>query len=249
MTSFVVVVFERYFGSLWQGLVAGGDKVQRFISGMPGRPILLRNQGGGTNYTQSQAANSVAPISVYAVNYPRFRARENKTMALLSALMLMVATSGLFAASSLTWVDFSSLHESMHNSSIQASGWRADSALTWDQFAYYRSWTVGCFCVSAFSYMTACMLSYIFMVRLLNPMTTKDVVHDVGPMLYRMPKVYFIVGYISLVAGMTFYFLCMVDGHATSLCLFACFICMILPTSIALYRAMGIMPDAEVVDA
>ena len=103
---------------------------------MPGRPILLRNQGGGTNYLQAQAANSVAPISVYAVNYPRYRARENKTMALLSALMLMVATSGLFAASSLTWVDFSSLndsmHDSTHNSSIQASGWRADSALTWD---------------------------------------------------------------------------------------------------------------------
>lgn len=220
---------------------------------MPGRPILLRNQGGGGNYLQAQAANSVAPISVYAVNYPRYRARENKTMALLSALMLMVATSGLFAASSLTWVDFSSLrdsmHDSTHNSSIQASGWRADSALTWDQFAFYRSWTVGCFCVSAFSYMTACMLSYTFMVRLLNPMSTKDVVQDVGPLLYRMPKVYFVVGYVSLVAGMTFYFLCMVNGHATSLCLFACFMCMILPTSIALYRAMGIMPNAEVVDA
>ena len=43
-----------------------------------------------------------APIFVYAVNYPKYKVKENKTQALVSALMLTVAGSGLFAASSLT---------------------------------------------------------------------------------------------------------------------------------------------------
>ena len=93
-----------------------------------------------------EAANSVTPISVYAVNYPRFKAKENKTLALLSALMLTVASSGLFAASSLTWVE-------------------ENTALPWDMFRFYRSGTVACFCIAAFSFMTSCMLSYIFMVH------------------------------------------------------------------------------------
>eukprot|EP00964_Phaeocystis_antarctica_P157635 scaffold127937_cov72-Phaeocystis_antarctica.AAC.4 len=76
------------------------------------RPTLQRGQSS----MLWEAANSVTPISVYAVNYPRFKAKENKTLALLSALMLTVASSGLFAASSLTWVE-------------------ENTALPWDMFS------------------------------------------------------------------------------------------------------------------
>ena len=42
------------------------------------RPILSRSSSS----TRWEAANSVAPMAVYAVNYPRFKAKEFKTLAL-----------------------------------------------------------------------------------------------------------------------------------------------------------------------
>ena len=88
------------------------------------------------------------------------------------------------------------------------------------------------------------------MLFLTNPkLTSRDAEKDIGPMLYRMPKVYFFVGYLCLVAGTTFYFLCMVDGHATSACLVTCFVLMVLPTFVALYRASHIVPQSDALEA
>jgi hypothetical protein len=194
------------------------------------RPISLQRQENSWESAQWEAATSATPIAVYAINYPRFKAKENKTLALLSALMLTVASSGLFAASSLTWME--------KNFPVET-------------FMFYRSWTVAFFCIAAFSFMTSCMMAYIFHVLFLtNPkLTSKDAMKDIGPVLYKMPKVYFAIGYLCLVAGTTFYFLCMVDGHATSACLAACFLCMVSPTCVALYRALNIVPKTEVLEA
>jgi len=165
------------------------------------------------------------PISVFAVNYPRFKAKENKTQALLSALMLTVAGSGLFAASSLT----------------------ENPSLSWHEFNWFRSWTVMFFCFAMFCFMTATIMSYIFMVLFLtNPkLTTKDAKKGMGPILYRMPKVYFLVGYLSCVGGTTCYFLCMISGHATAGCLVICLLSMVFPVFLALYRASLILPLEE----
>ena len=112
-----------------------------------------------------------APIFVYAVNYPKYKVKENKTQALVSALMLTVAGSGLFAASSLT----------------------KPPSQSWDEFNQFRQGCILFFCVSTFCFMTAVILSYIFMVLFLTDptLTIKDA-QKVGPMLYRMPKVYFV---------------------------------------------------------
>jgi len=110
-----------------------------------------------------------APIFVYAVNYPKYKVKENKTQALVSALMLTVAGSGLFAASSLT----------------------KPPSQSWDEFNQFRQGCILFFCVSTFCFMTAVILSYIFMVLFLTDptLTIKDAQKGVGPMLYRMPKV------------------------------------------------------------
>ena len=76
--------------------------------------------------------------------------------------------------------------------------------------------------------MTAVILSYIFMVLFLTDptLTIKDA-QKVGPMLYRMPKVYFVAVATSPWYGRRhdlLLFVCRLSGHATASCLDFCFL-------------------------
>ena len=139
--------------------------------------------------------------------------------------MVSVATGGLFAASNL-----------------------ADSPdLAWPLFSAYRERTIIFFCIAAFLFMLSCMLAYISMALFLTHpnLPSQEAKKMIGPMLYRLPQFSFLAGFIPLTVGLINYFLCMVDGHATSACLVTCFVLMVLPTFVALYRASHIVPQAQ----
>ena len=138
--------------------------------------------------------------------------------------MVSVATGGLFAASNL-----------------------ADSPdLAWPLFSAYRERTIIFFCIAAFLFMLSTMLAYISMVLFLTHpnLPSNEAKKMIGPMLYRLPQFAFIAGFIPLAGGLIYYFLCMVDGHATVVCSIFCFTSVLFPTALYLHRAMSAAKNA-----
>ena len=148
--------------------------------------------------------------------------------ALLAALMLSVATGGLFAASNLT----------------------QNKGMSDDVFSAFRERTLVFFCIAAFLYLLSCMLAYISMVLFLTQpnLPSHEAKKMIGPMLYRLPQFAFIAGFIPLTIGLINYFLCMVDGHATATCAIVCYVSVLFPTALYLQRVLSISKYAGAQD-
>ena len=138
--------------------------------------------------------------------------------------MVSVATGGLFAASNL-----------------------ADSTnLALPLFSAYRERTIIFFCIAAFLFTLSTMLAYISMVLFLTHpnLPSNEAKKMIGPMLYRLPQFSFLAGFIPLGGGLIYYFLCMVDGHATVVCAIFCYASILFPTALYLHRVMIIAKGA-----
>lgn len=119
---------------------------------------------------------------------------------------------------------------------VAGGGWFATADLS-DEQPFFKSLSIIAFCVSVFSFMSTAIMSggimTLFFVAADTPI--EKLQRSLG-WLWVMPKVYFVMGYLSMILGCLGFLLCMISGHEVLLCLVFCGSIVILPTFLLLWR-------------
>ena len=157
------------------------------------------------------------------------KAKEMETLALISALLLTVAGSGLFAG------------EGVEERYIFVNSTEFGLGASWSFSIEPREWSIILYCVAVFCFLCSTMIASIIMIILLIEVPEETVKYALGS-LFHAPKYYFVAGYIVLVAATTCFFLCLIPMLPTFGCLAFCSTLFILPTFMAISRGYRLLP-------
>ena len=203
----------------------GGDAVREEQSapGMPQYNQLQEDSSKRSSFSWKKRSEPIRVITAVP------KAKEMETLALISALLLTVAGSGLFAG------------EGVEERYIFVN--------TTDYGVPYvpgfsiepREWSIILYCVAIFCFLCSTMIASIIMIILLIEVPEETVKYALGS-LFHAPKYYFVAGYIVLVAATTCFFLCLIPMLPTFGCLAFCSTLFILPTFMAISRGYRLLP-------
>ena len=109
--------------------------------------------------------------------------------------------------------------------------------------SFWRTFSTMSFCIGLFAFMSAATSSCAFMILVQTSQTPPHMLGKRVGRLWHAPKIYFLIGYLTMTAGITGVFLILLDGGKTLACLALCAGPMTLPPVYVLYNVFSILRE------
>ena len=116
---------------------------------------------------------------------------------------------------------------------VAGGGWYSTAEL---EPSAWKDVCVISLCVSCLTFMSAAIMAAMTMVLILTvDRPVSSLKKTTGVILWHAPKVYFLVGYLSLMLGSIGFLMCMISGFHLLMCLVGCGPLVMVPTALHFY--------------